>query len=284
MPLPKRRKAPPQRSQEPPREVYEDTSAPDADEIVNSASDWMTTGEDADKRINDYQKEVSKPRAREFFITTKEVNDAQGRATVRAHFALNYADPDYRIAVPRITIKEGGNFNSYTSPPGDCALAAGGQRPSVRPVYLLIDHRTYTTRDGKEGGDDVRLWIPMPSVQGLVDQAIDDLCETLGKERDTLNLTEYEAKITKAGTGRRSTWAVSFIARSKPLPMAVQEKIGKFFRNESGKLPTMSQYKTHMREVLAPDPRYLLSRGAKPYVEAQVPVDAGKAGDEEPPY
>lgn len=282
MALPKRKATPPTRPQHKPEPVEDDL--PDADSYTEEASDWMTTGKDADKRINDYQKQVNRPRAREFFITQKEVAAANGRASVRVHFAVNYANPIYRIAVPRITIKEGQNFNSYTSPPGDCALAAGGLRPSVRPVYLLIDHRTYSKQDGSKGGDDVRLWIPMPSVQGLVDQAIEDLCETIGEERADIDLTQYEAKITKAGTGRRSTWAISFVGKARPLPSDIQEKIGRFFKNEDGSLPSHAQYVKHMREVLAPDPRFLLSKGAKPYVQQVTPSNAGAADEEEPPY
>lgn len=276
MPIPRRPKRPPQA---PPKKPQVDDLPADED-VLDSADDWMTTGTDADKRINDYQKEASRPRAREFFITQAEVTKAGGRCTVRVHCAFNYANADFRVAIPRITVKEGARFNSYTSKAGDCALAAGGLRPSIRPVFVLIDHRTYEKQDGSAGGDDVRLWIPMPSVQGLMDSAIDDLAETLGEDRDDIDLTQYEAKITKAGTGRRSTWAISFIAKPRPLSSDIQEKIKKFCGVEH--TPTLRDYRKKLAELLAPEPRFLLSQGAKPYVEQKTPEDAGQASGRTP--
>jgi hypothetical protein len=243
----------------------------------------MSFGDDAGKRVTEYQQHASRPRTREFFITTKEVTAGNGQATIRVHFAVNYADKRFHIAVPRVTIPSvnAGQFDSYTSPGADCAIAAAGITPSIRPVYVLVDHRQYTTKEGKPGADDVKLWIPQPSILGMVDNAINDLAEVIGCDRSKLNLIKYEAKITKIGTGRRSAWNVSFVPKEKFMAPDTLDKINKFFGAE-GRAFTYDDYRKRMTAILAPDPKYMISKGGS-YVKKAAPVASGDGGDE-PPY
>jgi len=246
------------------------------------AVSYLSFGDEASKRVTEYQQHASRPRAREFFITTKEVTAGGGQATMRVHFAVNYADKRFHIAVPRVTIPGAtpGTYDSFTCPGPDCAIAATGIMPSIRPVYILVDHRTYATKEGKPGGDDVKLWIPQPSILGLVDTCINDLCETLGIDRTALDLTRYEGKITKVGVGRRSAWSVSIIAKEKPLSKESLDRINKFFGAE-GRQFTFADYRKQMQSLLAPDPRYMISKGGS--YAGKAPV-AAVPGEDEPPY
>lgn len=282
--LPKRPAAPPRTlpGRPSPAASAAPPAADDPPELAGAES-YMSFGDDAGKRVTEYQQHASRPRTREFFITTKEVTAGNGQATIRVHFAVNYADKRFHIAVPRVTIPSvhAGQFDSFTSPGADCAIAAAGITPSIRPVYVLVDHRQYVTKEGKPGADDVKLWIPQPSILGLVDNAINDLAEVVGCERSKLNLLKYEAKITKVGTGRRSAWNVSIVPKEKSMAPDTLDKINKFFGAE-GRAFTYDDYRKRMTAILAPDPKYMISKGGTYVKKATGPTPMPEDG--EPPY
>lgn len=287
--LPVRRPAPetePETDQETEAEVDTDTPAEEAD------TSYLSTGSDAKKRVKDYQEHVSRPRARELFITQAEIEAGEGSCTVPAHFCVNYADEQWAVSAPFITLREGTKFNRYLSPGnGDCALQAGGLQPSIRPVYLVIDHRKYKKQDGTMGGDDVRLWVPPAGTIGLLESAVNMLRDNLGVS-GPLDITNYELRITKSGKGRKTTWAVAFLAREKPMAGPWRAAINKFILGEKlakERKFTLEDYRRFLAKLLAPDPRWLLSKnGNRPYAAAPAsrgPRDGDSGGDtDDPPF
>lgn len=267
--LPRRQPpAPPSKIMQP---SEEETASSDVDD---STPDYLLSGDDAKKRVQDSAQ--PKNFLREFFITANEVKAGNGQAEVRVHLCANYADKKYQVAVPRCTIKDGKLFRSYTSVQGDCALAAAGVAVSVRPVFVVMDHRQFTRKDNSTGKDDIKFWIPQPSHLGLMTTAIKNLAESLGEEPENINVMDYVLKITKVGEGRRSTWAFNFIAKKMPLNPVQKAAVDKFF--EKGYRQTLSKY-------LAPDPKYMISKGGS-YVK---PTEAARGGhqddgDDAPPF
>jgi hypothetical protein len=212
------------------------------------------------KQAHDRVKSSAEHRAfhPEFFITAAETEAAAKRgepgASVRVHFAVNYTDDENYICVPRVTVKENGKFRSYTSSGTDCAIAAAGIPVSNRPCYLVVDHRQFKRKDGSISQDEVKLWMPPPATAGIMQNAMVNLAENLGIEIPDLDVTRYEAKITKVGTGRQTTWAIDFIARERPMAQSALDKIDKFL--EGG-------YRQTMARILAPSPKYMISKGGR---------------------
>lgn len=275
--LPPRRPMPPPRPAAPPAATQEpDTQADD----VPVEEGFLNFGTQAQQAVHNSQEANQFRGYREFFITKGEVEDAAKRGeagcTVRAHFVRNYANANENVSVGRCSISVGQNRSeSYTSAGSDCALAAAGVPVSVRPVYVLVDHRVYQKKDGTKGTDDVKLWIPPPNILSVMENAIKNLCENTGIDRLAIDITKYEAKITKIGVGTKTTWAIDFMVKPVPLSKAAQDSIAKTL--EKG-------YKATMAKWLAPNPKYMISRGGT-YVRP--PKHSGSfadAGSESVPY
>jgi len=273
------------------------------DPVENDApadDDWLSTGADVDKAVKE-AKASSRPRVNEFFFVKGEQEGvvdqhtgrkkAEGSASAYVHFAVNYADEAYKTVIPRITIKENGRYNSYTSPGPDCAIRqATGQNPSLRPVYLLVDHRSYTSQEGKTYVDTVKTWIPAASVMDLVDLAIDNLADALSMDRDDLDITQYKAKVTKSGYKRKSVWSISFVPKEEEYSDEAWERVGMFFlgKDEFDADPDLDEITPDMhaqkvRKLLAPDPRYMLSKGGS-YTVPNAPNNPNAGKDDTLPY
>lgn len=220
---------------------------------------------------------------REFFITKKDMAAAQQKGeagvTVRVHFIRNYANPNENVSVPRVTIKTQQGFDSFTSPADDCALAAAGCNVSIRPVYLLIDHRTYAKKDNTTGTDDLKLFIPPPNFMGIMENAIKNLAENLGVDPSAVDVTKHEAKLSKISSGRSTTWAIDFVIQPKGLSKIAVDNIAKAFGTDG--------YRKTLAKWLAPNPKYMISRGGRYTLPPKNPQQPGQAADhanEEPPY
>jgi hypothetical protein len=275
MPIPPRRPTPAS-AKPPPARVPTEDELQEAEEDV---PDYLMTGGKAETAV----KESAQARGSagfEFFITTKEMDAAKKRGengvTVRVHFIRNYADTEEKVSVPRCTIKENGRFASYTSPGNDCALAAAGVNVSIRPVYLLVDHRSYKRQDGSVSKDQVKFWIPSPPLMAIMDAAIANLCENTGEDPKTIDIRKYEAKITKIGEGRNTAWSIDFVVRPTGLSQEAIENVKKFYGDLS--------YRQKLGKLLAPNPRYMLSRGGSYVKPSNVPQGGGAADGDEPPF
>jgi len=256
-------------------------SASSAEETAADTS-WMSVGSTSVESARAKSKSNSKPKVREFFFVKDEINATtdpntgkkkqKGTATALVHFAVNYADDKYNCAIPRITVKEGGRFMSYTSPGTDCAIAqATGNHASIRPVYTLVDHRSYE-HDGKEYTDMIKTWIPPATMIDLMRVAIENLCDSTGIDLEDIDITEYPAKISKSGSGRQTVWSLSFIAREDQYSDEAWDRVcGFFYGYEEAKDKeydeiTYEANSSKIAKLLAPDPRYILSTGGKYHV------------------
>ncbi len=246
------------------------------------SDDMLSFGEDADQRIKNYQESAGRPRTLEFFITKKEVSAGGGKASARVHLAFNYADKKYKVSAPFVTIKTAGGFDTFPSPGEDCAIAQAGVNPSVKPIYILVDHRSYVDKEGNQRSDLVKKWIPAAGIASLMEDAIENLCENLGEDRSNIDLRNYELSITKSGTGRQTSWSLAFIVKKKAMTSDHVERIGKFFGNEEGEYPDYAQYVAFLKKMLQPDPRYMISKGGK-YVKP-ASVDDSKESRGELPF
>ena len=263
-PKPATKKGPPKRPVRPPPEVSDDEDT--------SFADAISFGENAEEQIEQYQQRVALGNVLEFFFTKDEIKRNKGRASAEVHFLRNYADKRNMVSVPRVTIMENGRPRSYTSPGNDCAIASAGVNVAVRPVYFLMDHRVFERQSGEEGTDQIKMFIPASSMQGLITTAIEQLADAVEVDVSDLDITRYRATITKVGTGRKSSWSISFLPREKPLTSEQKKAVAEFFQ---------PSYKEKVRQVLAPDPRYMLSKGGR-YVKPS--RDAVEENEDEPPF
>jgi hypothetical protein len=264
----------------PPRPAAPPAAETSAADDGSPDESYLAFGEKAKTAVKISQEANAYRGYREFYITKKEISAAQAKGengvTVRVHFLRNYANPAENVSVPRCTIKSHDGFDSFTSPGDDCALAAAGVPVSIRPVYVLIDHRTYLRRDNTTGSDDLKLFIPPPNFMGVMENAIKNLAENLGVAPGQVDVTKYEAKVTKISQGRSTTWAVDFVLQPKGLSKVAMENIAKAFDKEG--------YRKVLAKWLAPNPRYMISRGGKytmPPKAASVPAESE---NEAPPY
>jgi hypothetical protein len=142
---------------------------------------------------------------------------------------------------------------------------------------VLIDHRSYSRKDGTVSTDEVKLWVPAPTMLGIMQNAIRNLAENLQCEPSAVDITKYEAKISKMGEGRSTTWAINFSLAPRALSKVAVDAIAKTF-GERG-------YKQTMMMWLAPNPKFLISRGGS-YVMPRKGQSAGPtpASDDEPPF
>ena len=277
----------PPRKAVPPRQPPAQPTGPE--EVDSSAADdgspdesYLNYGASAKQAVKNSQEANAFRGYREFFITKKDMAAAAQKGeqgvTVRVHFIRNYANPQENVSVPRCTIKTANSFDSYTSPGADCALAAAGVPVSIRPVYLLIDHRTYAKKDNTTGCDDLKLFIPPPNFMGIMENAIKNLAENLGVDPSAVDITRHEAKLSKIASGRNTTWAVDFVIQPKALSKVAVDNIAKGFGTDG--------YKKTLAKWLAPNPKYMISRGghytAPPRQAAQGQV--ADHGNEHPPY
>lgn len=243
---------------------------------------YLNYGASAKQAVKNSQEANAFRGYREFFITKKDMTAAAQKGeqgvTARVHFIRNYANPLENVSVPRCTIKTQQGFDSYTSPGADCALAAAGVPVSIRPVYLMIDHRTYAKKDNTTGCDDLKLFIPPPNFMGIMENAIKNLAENLGVDPSQVDITKHEAKLSKIASGRNTTWAVDFVIQPKGLSKIAVENITKGFGTDG--------YKKTLAKWLAPNPRYMISRGGNYIMPPRQPQQGSVAqhGNEEPPY
>ena len=275
----------PSKEYEEEEELTSESDASDVDDSEEGEASFLSYGKDAAKRVTDYQKHASRPRAREFFITKKEIEAANGNCTVRVHFVVDYSKKEWQVAAPFVTLKVGQHYDQFVCAGADCALVAGGKHEVVKPVYYVVDHRSYETKDGKKGSDDIKQWTPPAAVKGLIENAIAELAEDEELSIENIDLRNYEARITKSGTGRGSSWGVSFARKSRPMAKDIVDKIGKFFGCKG--TPSLQEYRTHLGKLLQPDPKWMLSRnGNKPWHEgATLPEAASKVDtDDNVPY
>jgi hypothetical protein len=189
---------------------------------------------------------------------------------------------EYKVAVPRVTIPAGqGRFDSFTSPGADCAIAAAGVGVAICPVFVLVDHRQFSKKDGSKHTDSVKLWIPRPGISGLMKTAIETLCEDLECDADEVDLRNYELRITKTGTGRGSNWALNFFSRNeKPWQAAWNDPLMKFMGIDH--LPTTADYRAFMAKILAPNPKYMISRGGVYHKPVSNDSQSADASDDVP--
>lgn len=231
---------------------------------------FLAFGDRSQEQVANYREQVSTPFVREFFISSKEIAASpDDKVTARVHLLFDYTQKEWNASAPFINLMDGIKPKLILSPGGgDCALQAGGMSPSIRPIYFLMDHRTFKTKDGKVGTDGVKVWIPASNVAGLLGTAIADLRENLGtKDEDDLDITGYELKVTKTGVGRKSSWALAFTARRKPLVPVQKEAVSKYFGVE-GNL-SIGDYRRYLGKIIRPNPQYLLSKnGNRPYQTA----------------
>ena len=267
-----------------------------------SSEDFLMTGDQAET----YAKQQAAERAREvreFFITKKELAASPtGNVEVRTHLCINYAEVsdsgDFHniVATPCVTIPAGGGrFKTFTSPEnGDCAFRAAGLQPYLKPLFIIMDHRPFKSKDGKKTyKDNIRAWRPGTGQIGQMRQAIRNLAENLGLDPDdpdtfrSLDVRDHVCKITKLGAGKRSTWSIDFLVAKTPLTKEQKEGIAKWFGLdvEKGQVKvTRKIYMDKMRRILAPDDKYLISKGG-----TYTPPNSNHASSsteevEEPPY
>lgn len=244
---------------------------PDPEPVVDEEDDtgYLAFGEKADEQIAQYREQVNTPFVREFFISSKEIAASDNDSvTVRTHLLFDYTIKAWNSSAPFISLMNGNRPELCLAPPSDCALQAGGLTPSIRPIYCLMDHRKFKTKAGATGSDQVKLWIPASTITGILSTAVLDLKENLDMdEEDPIDISRYELKITKNGTGRKSTWALSFTAREKPLTDEQIEAVCKFFGTED--YPDVPTVRKYLGKIFKPNPKYLLSRnGNRPYQKA----------------
>ena len=281
---------------------YEDPV--DEDEGLGvSSDDFLLTGDKAES----YARQQAAQRAREvreFFITKKELAASPtGNVEVRTHLCINYAETSssgdfYNIvATPSVVIPAGsGRFNTFTSPEnGDCAFRAAGLNPYLKPLFVIMDHRSVKSKDGKKTyKDNVRAWRPGTGQIGQMRQAIRNLAENLGFDPDDsstydqIDVRDHICKITKLGAGKRSTWSIDFLVAKTPLTEEQKKNIARWFGLEVDKgqtTVTRKIYMDKMRQILAPDDRYLISKGGK-YIPPNNNASSSYEQDttEEPPY
>lgn len=219
----------------------------------------------------------------EFFITKAEVAAAKAKGepgvTVRVHFMRNYAKEAENIVVPRVSVMEAGNWKSYTSAGDDCAIVQAGVRPQMKPVYVLADHRMILDKQtNQKVCDRIRLFIAPSIFVGLMDSAVKNLAENLGVDPSTIDITKYEARLTKIGEGRSSSWSLDFAVQPKALSQTALNNYAKTFKD--GYIETLTKW-------LAPSDRYLISKGGryiKPARNANDAAQGGGDGGDEPPY
>lgn len=287
MPILPQRRVPPVRPPAPstassPEPGVEDQE-PSNEQVSDPGSDFLFTGSAAKARVAQSAEGFSG--AREFFITTKELEAARAKTgtasvTVNIHFCKDVSKPEHYICVPRVGAKEGPNFRSYTAAGGgsDCAIcAATGKQPSMCPVFVILDHRTFKRQDGSVGGNEVKLWIPRPAMAGIFTQAVKTLAENLGCTPDQVDVTQHVAQITKVGTGRSSTMTINFLVKRNPMSNADVNTFNKVFKDG---------YMETLRKWLAPNPRYMISKGGT-YIAPATTNTAGRFGGDggdEAPY
>lgn len=280
MPIPPRRLVPAPRPPQPPppEQPEQPEDAAPADDTPDES--YLAFGQQAQERIKVGQ-EANAPRGyREFFVTKAEVAAAKTKGevpTVRVHFVRNYAKLEENVSVPCCTIMVQGRPTRYTSAGDDCALAAAGVPVSIRPAYLLIDHRVYTKQDQTKGTDDLKLWIPPPNIMGIMQNAIKNLAENLGVDQSQVDITKHEAKLSKIGEGRSTTWAIDFVIQPRALSKTAVENITKAFGTD-GVRKTLAKW-------LAPNPRYRISKGGTYVMPPRQPRSGGApATDSDVPY
>jgi hypothetical protein len=277
MPVPRRQPPPTQPPREPP---------PQDDDQQEGAADgspdesYLSFGGQAKEHVKTYQEANAFRGYREFFITKTEMQKAKEKneqgVTARVHFIRNYANPKETVAVPRCTIMLNGRPTSFTSAGNDCALAAAGVPVSMRPVYLLIDHRQYKKQDNTVACDDLKLFIPPPAVMGIMENAVKNLAENLGVDPSQVDITKHEAKLTKVASGRSTTWAIDFVIAPKALSKTATDNIAKAF-GELG-------YQKTLLKWMAPNPKYRISKGGTYRLPPKQGSAHGSEDDESPPY
>ena len=272
----RRKVAPPKKAPKPQPEETEDLH----DDTEDDAG-YLAFGEKADEQIAQYREQVATPFVREFFISSKEIAASDDdMVTVRTHLLFDYTQKAWNSSAPFITVMENNRPVLCLSPGDDCALQAGGLSPSIRPIYVLMDHRKFKTKQGATGSDNVKVWIPPSGVTALLSAAVLDLKDNLGLDaEDHVDISRYELKITKSGTGRKSTWALAFTAREKPLTDEQLETACEFFKTET--LPDVPTVRKTLGSMFKPNPKYLLSRnGNRPYQKAGGLQQQGDDDDE----
>lgn len=274
----------------------------DDDDLGVSADDFLMTGNQAETYAKNQQAERARE-VKEFFITKKEIAASpNGNVEVRSRLCINYAEVsasgDFHniIATPCVTIPVGGGrFKTYTSPEnGDCAFRAAGLTPYLKPLFVLMDHRSFKSKEGKVYKDNVRAWRPGTGQIGQMRQAIRNLAENLGLNPDDpesykrVDVRDHVCKVTKLSAGKRSSWSIDFLVAKTPLTTQQKEYIAKWFGldpEKDGTTVTRKTYMGKMRSILAPDERYLISKGGK-YVPTNSNASAAvvDSQEEEPPY
>lgn len=292
MPRPRSRRAPPRQ----PNLAPESEDAPEPyeadDDTPFEDASWLMSDSQAEKRVKE-QEERQANRVREFYVSSRDVQEsANGSVEVRTHTVVNLAKREGDnyinvISAPRVQIPEGKGFRIYTSPDnGDCAFREAGMNPGIRPCFLILDHRKYITRDGRRFQDDIKQFNPAGKCIAMMKAAIRDLCENLDVDPDdpeavnkNVDTRDHVLKITKLGTGKGSGWSLSFVTKKAPLTEEHTKKIKNFFGTDD--MPSRKEYLAKMRKILAPDPKYLISRGGK-YVKPTTDKNAGGSDDEVP--
>lgn len=256
-------------------EEHDETSAP-----VSEGSDdtdptsYLSYGSDADKKI---EADANSPKNSfwEFFITKDELKKSKNVCAVDVTFAFNYADPQYAIAVPRVTVREGGNFRQVTSAGNDCAVAAAGVQPSLKPAWLLIDHRTYVNKQGEKVTNRAKVWLPPGSLIGLMKSALGVLASELGCDPSSIDIRKHRCVLTKSATGKKTSWSIQF--RVKEREFEYEEVVSSFMKMDH--YPSLQEYRRFMGKLLAPNPRYMISKGGK-YTKPARRDDKDEGGSE----
>jgi hypothetical protein len=248
-----------------------------------SPASYLSFGESAEKKIKEDAARVRLAHW-EFFVTRKELDRAENKTViVQATLAFPYTRTDYAVAVPRVSIKTPNGFESYTSPPGDCAIAAAGITVMVRPLFFLIDHRTFDRKDGTKGSDQVKGWLPSSNMIGIMKGAMSQLADDVGIPFDKLDIRNHRLRITASMTGRRIAYAVSF--SPKATQFNYSDAVAKFMRTKQ--YPTLFEYQAFVSKLLAADPRYMISRGGtyqKPVSRQPAEGESEHTGGDEPPF
>ena len=95
------------------------------------------------------------------------------------------------------TIKVGNRYESYTCTGDNCSLCDDGEKSTFKGAYLVVDRREYTTKDGKKGKNQLRLF-----VQGMrVISQLERISERYG-------LSNRDVTIVRLGTGTQTTYTI----------------------------------------------------------------------------
>jgi hypothetical protein len=94
-----------------------------------------------------------------------------------------------------------------------------------------------------------------------------------------VDITKYPAKITLTGTGTKSQWIIDFIVKPQQLSQEAINNIHKFCDGNGD-----AGYKAKLHKILAPDPRFLISKGGTYVKPVKYDTQAAADGGDEPPY